>query len=107
MINFIDRIISLLIQLLIFAYQKIISPVKTAIFGPTCRFTPTCSEYTLESFKQYSVPIAFFLSMKRILSCHPFNEGGDDPVPDVFILKFNNKFFTFHSKKMKNSVLKK
>lgn len=106
MLHILDRVISFLIQLLIIIYQKLISPVKTAIFGPTCRFTPTCSKYTFESFKQYPVPIAFYLSLKRILSCHPFNEGGDDPVPDAFTIKLNNKIFTFHSKKMKKPVLK-
>ncbi|MBP5678352.1 MAG: membrane protein insertion efficiency factor YidD [Bacilli bacterium] len=46
-----------------------------------CRFTPTCSEYAIESIETYGVLQGCVLSMKRILRCHPFGSYGFDPVP--------------------------
>ena len=57
-------------------YQKFISPLK----GPTCRFYPTCSQYAIEAFKKYGVIKGMFLTIKRILKCHPFHPGGYDPL---------------------------
>ncbi|MCR5624089.1 MAG: membrane protein insertion efficiency factor YidD [Lachnospiraceae bacterium] len=59
-------------------YQKYLSPLKGR---PTCIFTPTCSEYAIQAFRKYGFFKGFFLSVKRILRCHPFNKGGYDPVP--------------------------
>ncbi|MCK9328279.1 MAG: membrane protein insertion efficiency factor YidD [Candidatus Cloacimonetes bacterium] len=64
------------ITLIIF-YQKTISP----FLPPSCRFTPTCSKYALQAFTKYSFLKALFLSIKRILKCHPFHPGGYDPLP--------------------------
>lgn len=47
----------------------------------TCRFYPTCSQYMKEAIIKYGVLKGIFLGVKRILRCHPFNEGGNDPVP--------------------------
>jgi putative membrane protein insertion efficiency factor len=62
---------------LIKAYQYIISP----FIGPSCRFIPTCSEYTIEAVNKYGVIKGFWLGIKRILRCHPWNRGGYDPLP--------------------------
>ncbi|MBP5572441.1 MAG: membrane protein insertion efficiency factor YidD [Bacteroidales bacterium] len=64
--------------LLIKFYQICISPLKG---GPTCRFTPTCSQYALEAFRKYGPFKGFWLSLKRILRCHPWGGSGYDPVP--------------------------
>ena len=48
---------------------------------PVCRFTPTCSQYAYEAIKKYGVIKGGFLSIKRILKCHPYHKGGYDPVP--------------------------
>ena len=48
---------------------------------PVCRFTPTCSEYTKQAVLKYGVLKGLYLGVKRILKCHPLNEGGYDPVP--------------------------
>ncbi|NLW24377.1 MAG: membrane protein insertion efficiency factor YidD [Clostridia bacterium] len=61
---------------LIKLYQKFISPLK----GKTCRFYPTCSEYTLQAISKYGFCKGSLLALKRILKCHPFHPGGYDPI---------------------------
>lgn len=58
-------------------YQKFISP----LFPPSCRFYPTCSQYSLECFRTFPFHKAIFLTIKRLAKCHPFHRGGVDPVP--------------------------
>lgn len=58
-------------------YQRFISPMTP----PTCRFYPTCSEYTKEAIEVYGAFKGGYMGVKRILKCHPFHEGGFDPVP--------------------------
>jgi uncharacterized protein len=64
--------------LLIRFYQTAISPLKP----PTCRFYPTCSQYGLEAVQRFGAVKGGWLAMKRILKCHPFHPGGNDPVPE-------------------------
>ena len=66
-----------LITIIIF-YKKYISPLKPAC----CRFYPTCSEYAIEAIQKYGCFKGTFLSLKRLLKCHPYHPGGCDPVPD-------------------------
>ena len=63
--------------LIIKLYQSFISP----LIGANCRYTPTCSEYSINSFKKHGLIKGFFLSVKRIIKCNPFFKGGYDPVP--------------------------
>jgi len=67
---------SLLIGL-IKAYQYLISP----FLGPSCRFHPTCSHYAIEAISEHGVLKGGYLSVRRIIKCHPLHEGGHDPVP--------------------------
>lgn len=48
---------------------------------PVCRFTPTCSEYARQAIEKYGVLKGGWLAIKRISKCHPWHEGGYDPVP--------------------------
>ncbi|NLL61209.1 MAG: membrane protein insertion efficiency factor YidD [Candidatus Atribacteria bacterium] len=66
----------ILITVIVF-YQKHISPLKPA----TCRFYPTCSEYALQAIRKYGYLKGTWLSLKRVLRCHPYHPGGFDPVP--------------------------
>jgi uncharacterized protein len=59
-------------------YQIAISPLKP----PSCRFYPTCSHYGLEAVQRFGAIKGGWLAVKRILKCHPFHPGGNDPVPD-------------------------
>lgn len=67
-------------------YQKIISPlihyVTSHFFAShsSCRFTPTCSQYSRTAIRKYGIIRGGGLSLKRILRCHPFSPGGYDPV---------------------------
>jgi len=58
-------------------YQLVISPLTPA----SCRYSPTCSQYTLEALKKHGVLKGGFLGIKRIFSCHPWGGKGYDPVP--------------------------
>ncbi|MCY8414780.1 membrane protein insertion efficiency factor YidD [Bacillus spizizenii] len=59
-------------------YQKFISPLTP----PTCRFYPTCSQYGIEAIKTHGALKGGWLTIIRILKCHPFHPGGVDPVPE-------------------------
>ena len=63
--------------ILIRFYQICISPIKPNC----CRFTPTCSQYALEAFRKHGPFKGLFLTVKRILRCHPWGGHGYDPVP--------------------------
>ncbi|MDR0755009.1 MAG: membrane protein insertion efficiency factor YidD [Prevotellaceae bacterium] len=63
--------------LLIKFYQICLSPLKP----PSCRFTPTCSEYAITALKKHGLIKGLWLAAKRIFSCHPWGKSGYDPVP--------------------------
>ncbi|HFI0150702.1 TPA: membrane protein insertion efficiency factor YidD [Streptococcus suis] len=65
-------------------YQKLISP----LFPPSCRYHPTCSNYMIEAIQKHGLK-GVLMGLARIGRCHPFVEGGEDPVPDQFSLKRN------------------
>ncbi|MDP4089451.1 MAG: membrane protein insertion efficiency factor YidD [Bacillota bacterium] len=57
-------------------YRKRISPLKK----PCCRFYPSCSQYALEAVERYGALKGGYMAVRRVLRCHPFNDGGYDPV---------------------------
>ncbi|MFN3740114.1 MAG: membrane protein insertion efficiency factor YidD [Thermodesulfovibrionales bacterium] len=65
-----------LLILLIKLYKIILSP----LWPGSCRFYPSCSDYSIEALRRYGVLKGGFLTFKRILRCNPFNPGGYDPV---------------------------
>lgn len=60
-------------------YQRVISPY----LPPSCRFTPTCSQYSYEAITRYGARRGGWLAVRRILRCNPLYPGGYDPVPDL------------------------
>ena len=70
------NIFTLLLIKFIKIYKYLISP----LIGPSCRYLPTCSEYSIEALKTYGLVKGLLLSFKRIMSCHPWGNSGFDPV---------------------------
>ena len=58
------------------AYRRFLSP----LLPPTCRFHPTCSQYAQQAFEQYGTLRGIWLTLKRLVKCHPYHPGGFDPL---------------------------
>ncbi|MGB8694188.1 MAG: membrane protein insertion efficiency factor YidD [Steroidobacteraceae bacterium] len=75
-----------IIQLLIRAYQRVLSP----LLGPRCRFYPSCSQYALEALEIHGLLSGSWLALRRLGRCHPLHPGGIDPVPPHQCSKANH-----------------
>ena len=73
MLSFIRKIFLFPVRL----YRKFISPLKP----PSCRYTPTCSQYMIDAVEEWGIIRGLALGIWRILRCNPFGRGGYDPVP--------------------------
>lgn len=73
--NVVELFLTFLIVKIVRFYQIAISP----LFGPCCRFTPTCSQYCLLAVQKYGVFVGVLKTFWRVLRCHPFSRGGWDP----------------------------
>ncbi|MCI5833879.1 MAG: membrane protein insertion efficiency factor YidD [Prevotella sp.] len=71
------RLLSLILILPIRFYQLSISP----LFPPSCRFTPTCSQYAIEAIRRHGPLKGLWLALRRLSRCHPWGGSGYDPVP--------------------------
>jgi putative membrane protein insertion efficiency factor len=65
------------------AYRYVVSP----LLGPNCRYHPSCSCYAQEAIERHGALAGSYLAVRRLLRCHPWREGGYDPVPANFSLK--------------------
>lgn len=72
------RIPQLVLVTLVRGYQRFISPG----LPPSCRFYPSCSQYALEALQRHGALKGSLLAARRLTRCHPFNPGGEDPVPE-------------------------
>ena len=72
-----NKIFSLLLLGIVYFYKGAISPLTQ----PSCRYTPSCSEYAIQAIKKHGPLKGFWLSIKRISRCHPWGGKGYDPVP--------------------------
>jgi putative membrane protein insertion efficiency factor len=76
------KILSWPLITLVYFYRHVISPLKPT----TCRYYPSCSVYTLRALKKHGLFVGLFLSIRRILWCHPWGGYGKDDVPEYFFI---------------------
>jgi len=76
-IGFAGRVLAYPFLALLWIYQRFISPA----LGPACRYYPSCSQYAVEAIRMHGPLIGPYLAVWRLLRCHPWAEGGLDPVP--------------------------
>jgi len=85
MIRFLDRLAALLLIWVIKVYQTTLSfdhgPLRHLFPYGYCRFHPTCSNYALLALERFGLVSGSWLAIKRLVRCHPWNQGGNDPVP--------------------------
>jgi putative membrane protein insertion efficiency factor len=62
-------------------YRAIVSPLIMGLYGPACRFQPSCSEYALQAITAYGVMRGGSMAARRLARCHPLGGHGHDPVP--------------------------
>ena len=77
LLSAIKRVVALPLIGLVRFYQLCISPLKP----PSCRFTPTCSQYAIEALRKHGPIRGLYLTVRRLLRCHPWGGSGYDPVP--------------------------
>ena len=78
-----NRILRVPFLFAIWLYQKAISP----FLRPSCIYYPSCSEYSKQAFQKHGILWGAYLSVTRIVRCHPFHQGGVDEVPESISLK--------------------
>ena len=70
-----------LLMTLVKGYRLLLSPW----LGSACRFEPTCSVYALQALERHGAAQGSYLTLRRLARCHPWCEGGHDPVPDALL----------------------
>lgn len=92
-----SRILTILLRLpqkvlmgLVMAYRLLISPS----LGSNCRFEPSCSAYSLQALRQHGAATGSYLTLRRLARCHPWCDGGHDPVPPPQSVSFFSRLLT-------------
>jgi putative membrane protein insertion efficiency factor len=77
----VEAAVASILLFLIAVYQRTLSRVLVAVFGPICRFEPSCSRYAAACLRDHGAVRGTLLSIRRVSRCHPFHPGGWDPPP--------------------------
>ncbi len=75
------RWVSLVVLAMIAAYRAVLSPLLLAMWGPACRFEPSCSAYAAEAVSRYGITRGGWMALKRLVKCRPLGAWGFDPLP--------------------------
>lgn len=75
--NAVERIIAKAMEMPVHLYRNAISP----LLPPSCRYTPTCSQYAIEALRKHGPLRGSWLTLRRLMRCHPWGGSGYDPVP--------------------------
>lgn len=78
MVKLLKNVFTWILLVPVYFYRLAISP----LLPPSCRYTPTCSQYTVEALKKHGPFRGLYLSVKRIVRCNPWGGSGYDPVPE-------------------------
>jgi uncharacterized protein len=76
-VNILKSLLTKFLVFLVRIYQRVLSP----LLPPSCRYTPTCSQYAVEALKKHGPWRGLILSVRRFMRCHPWGGSGYDPVP--------------------------
>jgi putative membrane protein insertion efficiency factor len=76
-VNILKSLLTKFLVFLVRIYQRVLSP----LLPPSCRYTPTCSQYAVEALKKHGPWRGLILSVRRFTRCHPWGGSGYDPVP--------------------------
>lgn len=76
------EVIKAVLIIILKIYKSIMSPLLETVFGKGCIFTPTCSEYAIDSLRKHGIKSGLSLSIRRFLRCHPGATSAYDPVPE-------------------------
>ncbi len=79
MVNRGSAVAKRILTMLVRAYQLIVSP----LLGDNCRFQPTCSHYMIGAIDRFGAVKGTWLGLRRLSRCHPWHEGGLDPIPEL------------------------
>jgi len=77
-------------------YKGVFSPWMSALFGASCRFVPTCSEYASEALQRHGLLRGGRLAIVRLCRCHPLGGEGHDPVPDPDASRLKHPYHPKH-----------
>jgi uncharacterized protein len=76
-VRLVARVLAFPLLAALWIYQRFVSP----LLGPACRYHPSCSQYAVDAIREHGPLVGPGLALRRLLRCHPWAEGGLDPVP--------------------------